>query len=130
MAKNYEVPGFSEIILDTVVEGAGFTGEAQSTDVIVEPNTDFMQRYGICTASSILDISNHRGGKVRVMNPSGNKVRIRKESAIGHIQPLGTEYCYFSYAEDPQEMDNMASIRRIKLISENTSPRGVLDDHL
>ncbi len=85
MTENYEVSGFSEMILDTVIEGDRFTGEAKSTDIIVEPSTDLCRDNGICTSSSITDISNHRDGKMRVMNPSG------KGSSIGLIQSLGTK---------------------------------------
>jgi hypothetical protein len=116
------VPGFSEIILDAVVEKEKFNNHQQQEDVVIEPALGFTKRHNLLMASSLVTIGEGNTGKVRVMNPENKSVKIQKNTVIGQAEP------YYSHGElllveDEEEMSNMESVRRLKCVSEKRQNR-------
>jgi transposase InsO family protein len=110
------IPEFSEVILEAIVESEN-SDEDQTEDVIIEPASNFTERFKLLMASSLTTIGQSHTGKVRVMNPGRNPVRIQKNTVIGQAEPFNSEG-ELLLIEDEEETSNMESVRRLKCVSE------------
>ena len=119
-AESVKIPGFSEALLKVVIDRDD--NESDDCDLIIEPSDSFASRSGIVVASALVNIRQKVAVSVRVMNLYPSEVDIFEGAIIGSAGEVAECSDPIFDVEDPEEIENKCSIRRIKL-SETVTER-------
>ena len=86
VADTYQVPGCSEMIMDITSSELSDLSQRQLCNIAIEPTLTFTEKHSLLAAPSLVDMSEHKQGKIRVINPNLDTVCIRSGTVIGHAE--------------------------------------------
>ena len=77
-AEDFIIPALSEVVIPVEIGKQ----PSQETDLLIEPSNEFMEKYSLIVASSL--VNSHATEKlVRILNPGVEDVKIRKNVQVG-----------------------------------------------
>lgn len=56
--------------------------------VILEPNSDFQDKYGLFMASSLSDLNSKATHKVSILNPFAHSIKINQHTELGTAETV------------------------------------------
>ena len=81
-ANDFTIAGQSELIVDAFLDRLE-DDDLLTCDIILEPNSDFQEKYGLLMASSLSDLDSKVTHKVRILNPHPNDISIKQDTTLG-----------------------------------------------
>ena len=85
-ADNFTIPGHNEIIIHIFVDRS--EDDLHESAVILEPNSDFQDKYGLFMASSLSDLNSKATHKVRILNPFAHSIKINQDTVLGTAETV------------------------------------------
>ena len=110
VVEEHIVPGMSEMILDVIVDTVN---DQSSTVCIIEPCNTFLDKYPLCLAPTLVDVSGNNIVKTRVINPFTNQVTIKQNTVVGFAESVMSEVHVLLATESDEKQSDC--IRRIQL---------------
>ena len=80
------MPGCSEIIIDAYIDKTDLDSWCTPQEFLIEPSPNFMEKYPLLMAASLVDVTKSITSKVRMMNPYNKDVVIHQNTVIGTAQ--------------------------------------------
>ena len=116
-ADHYIIPGMSEVVIDVFVERSHVKNhdESEDTHLLIEPTTEFTEKYSLAVAPTLVDATSSTTVKTRVMNPFCEPVSIKQDTVIGHASEVEEPIHTIVLEETEGEHDCLDSVRRIPL---------------
>ena len=114
----YQVPGYSEAIIDVYVERKVSDDYLPKMDMLIEPTDNFSKEYSLAMARSLVDLKYNVTGKVRIMNPSPTPQCINQDAVLGTAEIIDTDIAVIEKHETNQEGEAETAVKRIKLENE------------
>ena len=108
-ADNFTIPGHNEIIIHAFVDRSE-EDDLHERAVILEPNSDFQDKYGQFMASSLSDFNSKATHKVRILNPFAHSIKINQDTVLGAVLVNQESRC----SEPPEVHHIQNTTRRIK----------------
>ncbi|MEW8561290.1 MAG: reverse transcriptase domain-containing protein, partial [Candidatus Thiodiazotropha sp.] len=81
-ANDFTLPGHSEMIIDAFLDRSEEDDLHEHT-IILEPGSDFQDKYGLLMASSLSDLNAKVTHKVRMLNPFPHNISINQDTVLG-----------------------------------------------
>ena len=86
-ADHFVVPAYCEKIIDVFVSRlAG--DDQQETPVVLEPTSEFHERYGLLMACSLSSLNSRVTHKVRLLNPNMYDISINQDASLGTAEDI------------------------------------------
>lgn len=114
-ADNYEIPGYTEAVIDVHIDRFEEDDFTLNTEVVIEPTSHFADTYPLMMANSIVELRGTPTVKVRMMNPYATSVSIRQNTHIGQAESYDEDIEVLTTAENPVEENDQNYLRRINL---------------
>lgn len=86
-ADNFTIPGHNEIIIHAFVDRSE-EDDLHESAVILEPNSDFQDKYGLFMASSLSNLNSKVTHKVRILNPFAHSIKINQDTVLGTAETV------------------------------------------
>ncbi|MEW8191404.1 MAG: reverse transcriptase domain-containing protein [Candidatus Thiodiazotropha endolucinida] len=81
-ASDFTIPGHSEMIVDAFLDRSE-DDDLQQCDIILEPCSEFQERYGLLMAYSLSDLDSKVTHKVRMLNPFPHAISVNQDATLG-----------------------------------------------
>jgi len=117
----YPLLASCEILLDVFVDRYDDDSPDIVSDLLLEPVEDFLQKFPVVMAPTLVDICQDVTNKVRILNPFNKKVTISQDTIIGEAEKLINEPKILIEFEDTTEINNFDQVRRLK-VQEKSNP--------
>lgn len=119
VADDVSIPGQTEAVIDVYLERYE-ADEGEVADFVVEPTTQFTDRYPLQMAATVVNINGGPTCKVRVMNPFTSEVELKQDAVIGRAERVERIISVISRVENFNEEENRSTVRRIQLSQQGT----------
>ncbi|CAC5386997.1 unnamed protein product [Mytilus coruscus] len=117
----YVIPARSEVIVDVFIDRFDTDTKDNPTELLIEPHTQFTDRYPLRMASCLVDPSQTVTNKVRLLNPLNNEIEIVQNTVLGIAEEIEGSPIPLFNEEDSEENANFNSLWRIKFANSYTS---------
>ena len=94
VADDYTVPGMSEAVLEVYVDRVGDGSKDEC--LLIEASPVFTEHHQLVQAPSLVDLTAHTTGTVRVFNPFPHPVTVNQDTVIGYATEVDqrlVQYC-------------------------------------
>ncbi|CAG2211272.1 unnamed protein product [Mytilus edulis] len=115
-ADHYEIPGYTEAVIDIYIERREEDDNNVNTEFFIEPASNFEERYSLQMAATLVDIKDMVTNQIRVMNPYPTSASINQDAILAYAERQEGETRFFAiedFQSNMHEADNNA-IRRIQ----------------
>ncbi|CAC5392521.1 unnamed protein product [Mytilus coruscus] len=113
LADNYVIPARSEVIVDVFIDRFDTDTKDNPTELLIEPHTQFTDRYPLRMASCLVDPSQTVTNEVRLLNPFNNEIEIVQNTVLGTAEEIEGSPVPLFNEKDSEENSNFNSLRRI-----------------
>ena len=100
---------------------SGRRNESSERDFIIGQNEHFHAEYLLQMASTLVDINRACIGQVRMLNPFPTAISIKQDAVTGKAEAIEGEPAVLAKEEASSEVANGATVKRVKLLSEDRS---------
>ena len=114
--KDCTISGKSETIINVIVSGEETDQKNEVTDMIMEPNQAFSEKYPLILANSLIQVKGDRIVPARIMNPYPNEITLRRHTVVGYAEPLDSDVCCLDREDSSLNKSNL--IRQTQEIQE------------
>ncbi|CAG2200883.1 unnamed protein product [Mytilus edulis] len=117
-ADHYEIPGYTEAVIDIYIERREEDDYNVNTEFVIEPASNFEERYSLQMAATLVDIKDMVTNQIRVMNPYPTSASINQDAILAYAERQEGETRFFAiedFQPNMHEADNNA-IRRIQFL--------------
>ena len=120
------IPAYCEAVIDVYIERTENDDLLSSNELIIEPSEEFMTKNKVFMANCLVDIKNNVTVKARVLNPSSEDISIKQDSVVGKASSFQRVLTSIKEYENPDEMKNFSSVRRLRF----NSPETIVNDEI
>ena len=118
------VPGMSEVIVDTFVDGGADGAEKQVT--LIEGTLDVVNRYMVLVAPTVVNLNSNATAKVCLLNPFPDTVSIKQDAVLGVATDVPQDQC----STMGIDKKNPASERARSVREQNSDKQEQVPQHL
>ena len=105
--KDCTISGKSETIINVIVSGEETDQKNEVTDMIMEPNQAFSEKYPLILANSLIQVKGDRIVPARIMNPYPNEITLRRHTVVGYAEPLDSDVCCLDREDSSLNKSNL-----------------------
>lgn len=94
-ADHYEIPGYTEAVIDIYIERREEDDYNVNTEFVIEPASNFEERYSLQMAATLVDIKDIVTNQIRVMNPYPTSASINQDAILAYAERQEGETRFF-----------------------------------
>lgn len=117
-ADHYTIPGYSEAVIDVMVDRSEADDSCVRAHYIIEPTAYFKETYPLQMASVLVDVNANPTCKIRLLNPFPNAAFVNQDAVLGQAEEIGVLKGVIKREENPAESNNNTYIRRVTVSKE------------